>query len=138
MKPSTADVGAFIDGVTPQPRQEDACTLLALLQRITGEKPVLWDSIVGFGAYHYRYSSGREGDAPAAGFSPRKAASTIYLPEGVAPHASALDKLGPHTLGVGCLYIKRLQDVDTSVLESIIRTSYDTVTDGTFGQRAER
>ena len=93
-------------------------------------------SILGFGEYHYEYESGRTGSAGAAGFSPRKAATTIYFPEGVGAHAEALAKLGTHTTGVGCLYLKNLDDVDLGVLESMVRESYRTVTSGTFGRRA--
>ncbi|AWB96486.1 DUF1801 domain-containing protein [Agromyces badenianii] len=132
-----AAVREFLDGVAHPVRRRDAATLLALMQRVTGEPAHLWGpSIVGFGAYHYAYASGREGDAPAAGFSPRKAASTVYLADGIGAHAEKLAALGPHTTGVGCLYLKNLDDVDLGVLESIVRDSYQTVTDGTFGQRA--
>lgn len=130
-------VQAFLDGVTDPVRRRDAETLLELMGRVSGEAAYLWGaSIVGFGTYHYRYESGRQGDAPAASFSPRKAATTIYLPDGVGAHADALDRLGPHTTGVGCLYVKNLADVDLSVLEAIVARSYATVTAGTFGQRA--
>ncbi len=118
-------------------RRRDAHTLLELFGRITGEPPVLWgSSIVGFGQYHYVYASGREGDAPAAGFSPRKAAMSIYLADGIGAHDYALARLGEWTSGVGCLYIKDLEKVDLSVLESIIRDSYATLTAGDYGRRA--
>lgn len=132
-----AAVQAFLDGVANQVRRRDAETLLELMGRVTGESAYLWGaSIVGFGTYHYRYESGREGDAPAAAFSPRKAATTIYLAEGVGAHTGELERLGHHTTGVGCLYVKNLADVDLSVLESIVARSFTTVTAGTFGQRA--
>lgn len=130
------DVSAYIDSVTPVKRRRDAQTLLEVMRRVTGEKPRMWGSIVGFGQYHYRYASGREGDAPAAGFAPRKAATTVYLPEGVGAHADALEGLGPHTTGVGCVYMKDLEAVDLAVLASIIARSYATVTAGTYTQRA--
>jgi hypothetical protein len=129
-----AAVRGFLDGVTHGVRRRDADTLLALMVRATGETPRMWGpSIVGFGSYHYRYESGREGDAPAAGFSPRRAASTVYLADGVAAHQSVLSSLGPHTTGVGCLYLKNLDDVDLSVLEAIVHDSYATVTADVFG-----
>jgi hypothetical protein len=132
-----AAVREFLDKVTHVTRRRDADTLLALMERATGEPARMWGaSIVGFGEYHYRYESGREGDAPAAGFSPRKAASTVYLADGIGAHEQALAGLGPHTTGVGCLYLKNLDDVDLSVLEAIVRDSYRTVTAGTYGQRA--
>jgi hypothetical protein len=132
-----ASVREFLDGVAHVTRRRDADTLLALMERATGEPAHMWgSSIVGFGEYHYQYASGREGDAPAAAFSPRKAASTVYLADGIGAHAHALAGLGPHTTGVGCLYLKDLDDVDLSVLEAIVGDSYRTVTAGTFGQRA--
>ena len=132
-----AAVREFLDGVTHVIRRRDADTLLALMERATGEPARMWGaSIIGFGEYHYRYESGREGDAPAAGFSPRKAASTVYLADGIGAHEQALAGLGPHTTGVGCLYLKNLDDVDLSVLEAIVRDSYRTLTAGTYGQRA--
>lgn len=93
-------------------------------------------SIIGFGSYHYKYASGREGDAPAAGFSPRKAATSIYLPDGVGTYTEQLARLGEHKVGVGCLYLKDLEKVDLEILESIIAESHRAVTAGTFGQRA--
>ena len=97
----------------------------------------MWgSSFVGFGEYLYKYASGREGDAAAAGFSPRKAASTIYLADGIGAHPELLAKLGPHTTGVGCLYLKDLEQIDVGVLEQLVRDSYATVTAGVFGQRA--
>lgn len=132
-----ASVHEFVDRVAHPVRRRDAETLLELFARVTGEPPRMWGpSIIGYGEYHYRYESGREGSAGAAGFSPRKAATTIYFPEGVGAHAEALANLGTHTTGVGCLYLKNLDDVDLDVLESMVRASYRTVTSGTFGQRA--
>jgi hypothetical protein len=110
--------------VTPATRRRDAVTLLAMMREITGEDPVVDRGIVGFGTYHYRYASGREGDAPAAAFAPRKAAMSIYLADGIAAHASALASLGPHTSGVGCLYVKDLEACDLAVLRGIIERSY--------------
>lgn len=126
----------YLDGVVPVRRRADAGTLLDLMSRVTGESPRMWGTIVGFGEYHYRYDSGRQGSAPAAGFAARKAASTIYLPDGVAMHGEALSRLGPHGTGVGCLYIKDLGTVDLAVLESIVARSYLTVTADTWPHRA--
>lgn len=134
---SNADVAEFVAQATPAIRQRDAKTLIELMSRVTGQPPRMWGtSIIGFGRYHYKYASGREGDAGAAGFSPRKAATTIYLPDGVGAYEAKLGKLGPHTTGVGCLYIKNLDDVDLAVLESIIAESYRTITEVTYGHRA--
>jgi len=132
-----APVREFIDRVAHPVRRRDAETLLELFSRVTGEEPRMWGpSIIGWGEYHYEYESGREGSAGAAGFSPRRAATTIYFPEGVGAHAEALAKLGPHSTGVGCLYLRNLDDIDLDVLESMVRDSYRTVTADTFGQRA--
>jgi hypothetical protein len=130
------DVQGYLDQITPDKRRRDAMALVELMERATGERPRLWGTMVGFGEYHYRYESGREGDGAAACFAPRKAASTIYLPDGVGAHEELLGKLGPHTTGVGCLYIKDLSQVDLEVLEKVVARSYATVTAGTFGNRA--
>jgi hypothetical protein len=129
-------VQAHLDGVTPQKRRRDAQTLLELMTRVTGETPRLWRSVIGFGQYHYKYASGREGDAPAAGFAPRKAATSISLFDGIGRYDEQLKQLGPHTTGVGCLYIKDLDKIDLSVLEAIVTESYRTLTAGTYGLRA--
>ncbi|SMF00182.1 protein of unknown function (DU1801) [Cellulosimicrobium cellulans J1] len=136
-QPTDADVEAYLASVEHPVRRRDARRLVELLSRVTGERPRLWGpSIVGFGSYHYRYPSGREGDTAAAGFSPRKAATTVYLMDGVDAHADLLERLGPHTVGKGCLYLKDLDAVDLAVLEEVVRRSYTTLT-GTpaFGTR---
>ncbi|PUB25571.1 uncharacterized protein DUF1801 [Promicromonospora sp. AC04] len=131
------DPDAYLDAVTPAVRRRDAQTLRELMERVTGEAPRMFGtSVIGFGEYHYEYPSGHSGHAAAAGFAPRKAASTVYLPDGVGAHADLLARLGPHTTGVGCLYLKDLDQVDLAVLEEIVRRSWERVTDGTFGQRA--
>jgi hypothetical protein len=99
----------------------DAKTLAKLMQRVTGKKPAMWgSSIVGFDTYHYSYESGREGDMPVVGFSPRKAASVLYGAIGFDGAEALLAKLGKHTTGKGCLYIKKLADVDVKVLETLV------------------
>ncbi|MCD5345841.1 DUF1801 domain-containing protein [Agromyces sp. S2-1-8] len=119
-------VEVFLDSVTHRVRRRDADTLLALMQRVTGEEAYMWGpSIVGFGEYRYRYDSGREGVTPAAAFSPRKAASTVYLLPGFAEDSELLERLGPHTTGVGCLYLKDLAVVDLDMLTDLVRESYD-------------
>lgn len=128
MEPTGGSLETHLGAITPKVRQHDARTMVELMRRITGEDPQLWGSIIGFGAYHYRYDSGREGDAPAAGFAARRQATTIYLPDGVGSHAEALARLGPHSTGVGCLYVPRLDQVDVAVLEGIITSSYRSVT----------
>ena len=117
-KPTKVSVAAFVNAITDPARRADAKALVKLLQRATGEKPQMWGpSIIGFGSYHYKYESGREGDMPIVGFSPRKAATVLY---GVAGSRELLPKLGKHTTGKGCLYIKKLKDVDEQVLETMV------------------
>jgi Domain of unknown function (DU1801) len=129
-------VRTHLDRVTPEKRRRDAETLLELMTRVTGQSPRLWGSVVAFGQYHYKYASGREGDSAAAGFAPRKAATVIYLPDGVGRYDQRLRQLGPHTTGVGCLYIKDLDMIDLSVLEALIAESYRTLTADTYPLRA--
>ncbi|MBB5787639.1 DUF1801 domain-containing protein [Jiangella mangrovi] len=133
---SATEVDAYLDTVTPRKRARDARTLVTLMREVTGHEPDLHGTIIGFGRYHYEYESGRRGDGPAAAFSPRKAASTVYVPDGVGAHAGDLARLGPHTTGVGCIYLKDLDEVDLDVLTQIVRHSYATLTRGTYGLRA--
>jgi hypothetical protein len=113
---------AFLAAVPDEDRREDGLALAALMTEWTGEPAVLWGtSIVGFGRYDYRYESGREGTAPLVGFSPRKTNLVLYLAAGLAERDEALlEQLGPHKLGKGCLYLKRLGDADTSALRSLV------------------
>lgn len=123
-KPTTLSVNTYIDGVNDPTRRSDAKKLVELMQRASGEEPRLWGpSIVGFGSYHYKYDSGREGDMPLVSFSPRKAAIVLY---NMLDHSGAkalLAKLGRHTTGKGCLYIKKLADADKTVLETLINNA---------------
>jgi len=130
------DVAAFIAAVQPPQRQGDARIMLDLMARVTGEQPRLLGTIVGFGTYHYRYESGHEGDTCAAGFAPRKAATVVYLTDGIHRHEDALARLGPHRTGVGCLYVTNLGKVDLAVLEEIIAASWSRLTADTFRHRA--
>lgn len=128
------DVDAFVAAIEHPVRRADAEALLELMERATGQPPRMWGaSIVGFGSYHYRYASGREGDAAAVGFSPRKASTTVYLNDGFDAYADDLARLGPHTTSVSCLYLKRLEDVDLGVLEDMVRRSYLATTTRTWG-----
>jgi hypothetical protein len=116
-KATKVSVSAFIDAITDQSRRADAKALVKLMQKASGEKPKMWGpSIIGFGSYHYTYDSGREGDMPVVAFSPRKAATVLY---GLSD-SEALPKLGKHTRGKGCVYIKKLADVDQKVLETMV------------------
>jgi hypothetical protein len=120
-KPTTLSVSAFIDALTDTGRRADAKALLKLMQSAAGEKPKMWGpSIIGFGSYHYKYESGREGDMPVIAFSPRKGATVLYGMTGFNDAAALLAKLGKHTTGKGCLYIKKLADVDQHVLETLV------------------
>ena len=120
-KPTKLSVAAFIGALTDETRRADAKTLVKMMQTAAGEKPQMWGpSIIGFGSYHYRYDSGREGDMPLIGFSPRKAATVLYNMTGFSDSEALRAKLGKHTTGKGCLYIKRLADVDQRVLEALV------------------
>jgi len=123
-KPTKLSVAAFIDALTDETRRADAKALVRLMQSATGERPKMWGpSIIGFGIYHYSYESGREGDMPLAGFSPRKAATVVYGITEFSESEVLLAKLGKHTTGRGCLYIKKLADVDQNVLETLVLKS---------------
>ena len=132
------DVEAFIEAVPDERRRADARALLALIGRATGQPPRLWGtSIVGFGSYHYVYATGREGDAAAAGFSPRKASTTIYFADGFDAYQADLERLGPHTTSVSCLYVKQLAALDLDLLEDMIRRSYERTTTRTWPEDAQ-
>jgi hypothetical protein len=112
-KPTMVSVEAFIDALPDETKRKDAKALVKLMEGITGEKPHMWGpSIIGFGTHHYTYQSGREGDMPIACFSPRKTATVLYGLTGSPDAEALLAKLGNHTMGTGCLYIKKLADVD--------------------------
>src|SRR5215469_3872299 len=120
-KVTNVSVSAYIEGLTDATRRSEARELVEVMQRASGEKPKLWGpSIVGFGSYHYKYDSGREGDMPLVSFSPRKAAMVLYSMLAHAEAKAVLAKLGSHTTGKGCLYIKKLADVDKTVLEALV------------------
>jgi Domain of unknown function (DU1801) len=120
--PSEARANAFIAAVADDMRREDAQRLCGLLAEWTGESPVMWgSSIVGFGRYRYQYDSGHEGTAPLVGFSPRKTNLVLYLVGGVQDrYPELLERLGPHKVGKGCLYLKGLEDVDREVLHALV------------------
>lgn len=122
-KPNAGSVDAFLSAQDPA-RRADCDTLVELMQEATGCGPVLWGpSIVGFDTYTYRYESGREGDWPIVGFSPRKQALTLYVMPGFDAYESLLTRLGKHTTGKSCLYVKRLSDVDMDVLRQLVDAS---------------
>ncbi len=122
--PTDADVGAFLEAIPDQRRRDEARTVCRLMQEVTGEVPVLWGTgIVGFGRVRLRYASGRELDWPVTGFSPRKTATTIYLMDGFEERLDLLARLGPHSTGKSCLYLKRLSDIDLDALKVLIAES---------------
>jgi hypothetical protein len=125
MRQTGASVEGFLARVPDGQRRGDARRLCAMMARITGETPAMWgSSIIGFGTYHYRYASGHQGDSALASFSPRSQHLAIYLVgEFESRHQSVLARLGPHKTGKGCLYIKRLDDVDQDVLRELIDRS---------------
>lgn len=126
----------YLAGVTPARRRADAERLLELMARATGETPYVERGAIGFGRYRYRYASGREGDAAAAGFAARKAATIVYLLDGTGRYGDRLARLGSHTAGVGSIQIKDLGAVDLDVLESIVAESFGRLTAGTYTLRA--
>ena len=127
-RPTASSVDAFIDAVGDEHRRADCRAVARLMAEVTGAEGVMWGtSIVGFGNYHYRYASGREGDFFEAGFSPRKRALTIYVMAGFAEYEDLLARLGKHSTGKSCLYVKRLADVDLDVLREMLIRSVATI-----------
>jgi hypothetical protein len=130
-QPTDASVDDFIDQVESPKKREDAIALKQMMEEITGEKAVMWGpSIVGFGQYHYKYDSGREGDFLIVGFSPRKASTSVYLLGCMEQGFEELfENLGKYKKTVSCLYINKLADVDESVLRELIKKSYQYMKD---------
>ncbi len=121
-------VERYVASLDDEQTVHDSRTLVEMMQRISGHEPTLWNvGTIGFGTYHYKYDSGREGDGHTIGFYPRKGKLTIYLMDGTARHSPLLAKLGKHSKTGYCLHIRRLSDVDLPVLERIIRESYEFV-----------
>jgi hypothetical protein len=119
-------VDAFIDAIEDERKREDSKALVALMEKVTGEKGALWGpSIVGFGDLHYKYESGREGEWFRVGFSPRKQNLTLYVTDYIKEDDPLLAKLGKFTTGKACIYVKRLDDVDTGVLGELVKRSYE-------------
>ena len=117
-------VDAFLDSVENPTRREDARRILELMEDVTGEPPAMWgDSIVGFGSYHYKYESGREGDWFLTGFSPRKSSLTLYIMSGFRRYEDLLGRLGKHKTGRSCLYVNRLEQVNLEVLRQLVEES---------------
>ena len=128
--PNDQNVEQFLNDIEDERKRKDSFTLLELIRQVTGMEPKMWgSSIVGFGSYHYKYESGREGDTILAGFSPRKQNLTIYNMGGFEQHGDLFKKLGKHTMGKGCLYIKRLDEIDLPTLKSLIEESFKQIRD---------
>lgn len=124
-RPTGAPVDGFLATVSHAKRRTDAEAAVALLREITGEEPAMWGpSIVGFGSYHYRYPTGREGDMPRVGLSPRSASLTFYGLRDAPGSDALLENLGPHTLGTGCVYVKDLDAIDRQVLAQLVRAAF--------------
>jgi Domain of unknown function (DU1801) len=127
-KPSDASVTAFLDKIQDEEKRKDSFEILKLMRQATRQEPKMWgSSIIGFGSYHYKGASGREGDWMLTGFSPRKQNLTLYLMGGFDSHKDLLKKLGKYKTSVGCLYIKKLDDVDKKVLKELIAESAKTM-----------
>ena len=122
-QPNSVDASLFLEQKLSGQKLEDCQALLQLFSTVSKQPAVMWGSIIGFGQYHYRYASGREGDWPITGFAARKNDITIYLMNGFADYQEILPKLGKHKTGKSCLYIKRLSDVDLVVLTELISDS---------------
>ncbi len=127
-KETISNVEDFINKIEDEQKREDSREIAALMEKATGEKPKMWgDAIIGFGNRQLKYESGRELDWMKIGFSPRKANLTLYLTNGDLMNAGLLAKLGKHKLGKGCLYFKRLSDIDKTVLENLIKDSVENI-----------
>lgn len=123
-KVNNASVESFLNTIKDEEVRKDCFEIAEMMKRASKEKPKMWGpSIIGFGSYHYKYESGREGDSPLIGFSPRKQNITLYVLLGADYENPLLKKLGKHTTGKGCLYIKKLADVDKKVLQELIDKS---------------
>jgi len=127
-KKNKSSVTAFLNKIKHKQRREDCFKRLELIKTITKEEPVMWGtSIVGFGSYHYVYASGREGDWPVAGFSPRAQNISIYIMAGIDAFPDLMDQLGKYKTGVSCLYISKLEDIDLTILKRLIKASIQVI-----------
>jgi len=123
-KPTEQEVDNFLKQVEPAQKQQDCLQILAMMKKATGSEPKMWgDSMIGFGQYHYKYASGREGDWFLTGFSPRKQNISLYIMAGFKQYGELMSKLGKYKTGKSCLYINKLADVDVEVLENLIDLS---------------
>ena len=125
-KRNEQSVEAFLNGVVDEKKRQDSYTVLELMKQVTGTEPEMWgSSIVGFGSYHYKYESGREGDWFLTGFSPRKQSLTLYIMSGFSEYEALLNKLGKYKTGKACLYVKKIEDIDLPTLRELVRQSVE-------------
>ena len=127
-KQNEQSVEAFLNGIADEKKRQDCLTVLELMKKITANEPKMWgNSIVGFGSYHYKYASGREGDWFLTGFSPRKQNLTLYIMPGFARYDDLMSKLGRFKTGKSCLYINKIEDVELQTLKELVRQSVEYV-----------
>jgi Domain of unknown function (DU1801) len=138
-KPTNESVEDFLNRIPEAERREDCFAVAKMMEEITGEKPQMWGpSIVGFGSYHYKYASGREGDWPITGFSPRKKDLTLYIMMGFEKYPELMEKLGKSSHSKSCLYIKRLSDIHVPTLKKLIKIGIKDLKAYTNAQSARR
>ena len=138
MRPTDSDVTEFLEAVEPERRRAQGLELLEIFSAETGAEPMMWGpSIVGYGRVRYTYPTGRSGEMPRVGFSPRKDALTLYGLTLYGSNADLLEKLGKHRLGKGCLYVNKLEDVDGEVLRELIRRGWQQSTDNFIDSHVE-
>ena len=125
MRPTEQSVEQFLAHIDDPQKRADSMALVQLLEEVTGEPPVMWGTIVGFGKYHYRYASGHEGDSPLTAFAPRTSNLTLYLSCDLERYSNQLRRLGKHSSGKCCLYVKRLSDVDRDMLRELVTTAVE-------------
>ena len=122
--PNDKSVSDFVDAIQDDTKREQSYEILKMMKEVTGEDPVMWgNSIIGFGKYHYKYASGREGEWFLTGFAPRKGKFSIYITAGFEDYGEILEQLGKHTKGKGCLYVKDLNEIDKDKLEVLVKRS---------------
>jgi hypothetical protein len=124
-KKNDASVEEFLAGIPHDRRREDCRVVVEMMTEITGEEPAMWgSSIIGFGTYHYKYASGREGDWPITGVAPRKQSLTLYIMPGFDRYEELMGRIGKHKTGVSCLYVNKLDDVDLPTLRTLVSESF--------------
>jgi len=129
-KPTGVNPIEYLKGIENPEQRKDSLAILKMMKRVTGKKPKMWGTaLIGFGEYHYKYPSGREGDWFMTGFAPRKQNLSLYIMPGFRRYGELLSRLGKHKTGKGCLYIKRLTDIDMDVLEELVSEGFKDMTE---------